>query len=122
MIRAIISSLSGGLIKSIGQELNEAYRAKLNAQNTESRIEAEKRIATLEAQKAILIAEQQHGLTRWIRPAFALIFWIYLAKVTVWDKVLGLGVTDPLSGNLEEIMMIIIGGFFLVRPFEARRF
>lgn len=121
MLKTILSWLSGGLIKSIGQELNEAYKAKLNAQNTESRIEAEKRIATLEAQKAILIAEQQHGLTRWIRPAFALIFWIYLAKVTVWDKVLGLGVTDPLGGNLEEIMMIIVGAYFLARPFEKGR-
>ncbi len=120
MIGSILSWFAGSGIAAIGKELNRAYENKLTAKNNHERIEAEKHIAVLQARQSVLIAEQGNWITRWIRPAFAAIFWVYLAKVVVWDKVLGLGTTDPLSGYLEEIMMIIIGAFFLVRPLEKR--
>ena len=54
-------------------------------------------IAEIEARKsanAIIIAEQGRWYTAIIRPLLALPVIIYLWKVIVWDKVLGLGSTD----------------------------
>ncbi len=110
--------LIGGGISAIGKQLNEAYQAKLEARNDHERIAADKWIAQLEAQQSVLLKEQSHKLTSWIRPAYAALFWVYLAKIIIYDKVLGLGVTDPLGGYLEEIMMTIIMAYFLTRPIE----
>ncbi|WP_162651311.1 hypothetical protein [Lentilitoribacter sp. Alg239-R112] len=120
MIAKILSWLAGGGIAAIGQQLNDAYSAKLNAQNNEVRIEADKRIAYLHAQQAVLIAEQGSWMTRWIRPAFAAPFVIYNGKIILWDKALGLGVTDALSSEFWQLQMIIFGAYFLTRPFEKR--
>lgn len=121
MIGRILSWLTGGGIAAIGKELNRAYDAKLKAKNNSERIEAEKQIAQLEARQAILIAEQGSWMTRWIRPAFAAPFVIYDAKVIVWDKVLKLGTTDPISPEFWQLQMIVFGAYFLTRPLEKRR-
>ena len=117
----IASWLLGGGIAAIGKQLNEAYQAKLTAQTTESKLEADKRIATLQAQQAVLIAEQGSWMTRWIRPAFAAPFVIYNFKIVVWDKVLGMGATDALSAEFWQLQMIVFGAYFLTRPLEKRR-
>lgn len=114
------SSLAGGAISSIGKQLNDAYQAKLTAQNNDARVDADKRIAALQAQQAILIAEQGNWITRWIRPAFAAPFVIYDAKIILWDKVLRLGTTDALSPEFWQLQMIVFGAYFLTRPFEKR--
>jgi hypothetical protein len=44
------------------------------------------------------------------RPLFAFAFVIYAWKVVVFDKVLGLGTTDPLSGDIAQWAMITLGG------------
>ncbi len=113
--------LVGGGISAIGGQLNKAYQAKLNAKNTTERIGADKLIARLEAQQAVLIAEQGSWMTRWIRPAFAAPFVIYNFKIVIWDKVLGLGVTDALSAEFWQLQMIVFGAYFLTRPFEKRK-
>lgn len=120
MIGAIVSWFSGGAIAAIGQQLNDAYQAKLHAQNNNVRLQAEQRIAQLHAHEAVLIAEQSSAMTRWIRPAFAAPFVIYNAKIIIWDKVLDLGTTDPLSAQFWQLQMIVFGAYFLTRPFEKR--
>ena len=121
MITTIIGWLTGGGIKAIGEQLNRAWEAKLNADTNEKKIEAEKRIAELQAQQAVLIAEQGSWMTRWIRPAFALPFIIYDFKIVVWDKVLGLGTTDGLTPEFWQLQMIVFGAYFITRPLEKRR-
>lgn len=121
MLGTILSWLAGGGIAAIGEQLNRAHEAKLKAQNDSERIDAEKRIAELTAQQAVLIAEQGSAVTRWIRPAFAAPFIIYNFKIVVWDKVLGLGTTDPLTAEFWQLQMIVFGAYFLTRPFERRR-
>lgn len=121
MLARILSWLAGGGIAAIGRELNRAYQAKLDAKNDAERIEAEKQIAQLQARQSVLIAEQGSWMTRWIRPAFALPFIIYDAKIILWDKVLGWGTTDPLSPEFWQLQMIVFGAYFLTRPFERSR-
>jgi hypothetical protein len=118
MISKILSWLSGGAINAIGKQLIHAYEIKVSAQNDQQRIEADMRIAELSAQQAVLIAEQGNWLTRWIRPAFALPFVIYINKVIVWDMVLGWGTTPPLSIQMAQLLTVIAGAYFFTRPLE----
>lgn len=118
MIAAILKWLTGGGISAIGAELRAAYEARLKAQNDHERLEADMAIAQLQARQAVLLAEQGSWATRWIRPAFALPFVIYDAKIIVWDKVLGLGSTDPLTPEFWQLQMIVFGAYFITRPFE----
>ena len=110
----LINILTG----SVADKLLEAYELKLNAKTDSDKLKANLLIARLEARQEVLIEEQKHWRTSWVRPGFALSFWIYLAKVIVWDKVLELGTTDPLSPELAEIMFVVLGAYYLARPFE----
>ena len=85
----------------------DAYKAKLAADNTQDRTAADLAAraiaAEIEARKsanAVVIAEQGHWYTAMIRPQLALPVIIYLWKVIVWDKVLGLGTTDAIGGDV----------------------
>ena len=118
MIGAILSWLTGSGIKAIGGELRAAYEAKLTAQTDAAKLAAEETIARLEAQQSILLAEQGRWLTAWVRPAIAFPFVLFLWKIIVWDKVLGYGTTDNLSPELWNLMMVVMGAYFLTRPFE----
>lgn len=114
MFATILSWLTGGGIAAIGRELNAAYQARLDAKNDAERIAAEKWIADLEARRAVIQSAQSDKAERWVRIAFAAPFVLYFWKLIIWDKVFGLGSTDPLSPMLTEAMWIVIGGFFLV--------
>ncbi|HEU5068692.1 MAG TPA: hypothetical protein VFT61_10990 [Sphingomicrobium sp.] len=61
--------------------------------------------AAIEARKqasAIIIAEQGRWYTAIIRPLLALPPVLYFWKLIVWDKVLGLGATDPITGMIAD--------------------
>lgn len=120
MLRALLGLLSGPL-SSISRDLKEAYQSKLAAQNDAERIQADERIAILEARKTSILAAQSDPIERWIRVGFAFPFVVYINKLVLWDKVLELGVTDSLSTELSHILMIVLGGYFvdtIVRRFK----
>ena len=106
---AWLASLIGGPITN---GLIECYKAKLDAANTHDRIEGE--IAARQQASAIIIAEQGRWYTAIIRPLLALPIIIYFWKVIVWDKVLDLGATDPLTGMVSDwagtIVTAYVGG------------
>lgn len=85
----------------------DAYKAKLDSQNTQGAQAVEVTRAALLAEvdarksaNAIIIAEQGRWYTAVIRPLLALPVVIYLWKVIVWDKVLGWGTTDAIAGDV----------------------
>jgi hypothetical protein len=99
------------VLGGLAGKLADAYKAKSEAQTDEARIAADVIISQLQARQAAVIAGG-----RWIAPiqaAFAGMFLIYYAKLIIWDKVLGLGVTDGLSPSLENLSMIVISFIFL---------
>jgi hypothetical protein len=117
-----LASLLGGPVIT---GLINAYKAKLNATNTQDRIAADlaaKEIeAEIEARKqasAIIIAEQGRWYTAIIRPLLALPIIIYLWKVIVWDKVLGLGTTDPITGMIADWTGMILAAYVGGRSIE----
>ena len=105
-------------LNGIAKQLRSAYEAKLKAANDSERIKADITIKQLEARQEVLLAEQKHWMTRWIRPAFAFPFVVYDFKVIVWDKVFELGSTDGLTPEFWKLQMIVFGAYFLTRPFE----
>ena len=85
----------------------DAYKAKLDSQNTQSAQAVEVARAALLAEvdarksaNAIIIAEQGRWYTAMVRPLLVLPVIIYLWKVIIWDKVLGWGTTDVIAGEV----------------------
>lgn len=112
MIKLLLSFVTGPL-SSISNDLKEAYQSKLNAKNDSERIAAEERIALLEARKTSILAAQSDPFERFVRIGFALGFLLYINKILIWDKVLALGTTDPLSADLWNLLYIVVGGYFV---------
>lgn len=108
-------------LTKIADNLIETRARRLDAKTEQERIEADVLIQQLEARQSVLIAEQGTWMTRMIRPLFALPFIIYNFKVIVYDKVLGLGITDDLSASYWQLQMVIFGAYFLTRGFEKRK-
>jgi hypothetical protein len=105
--------------------LINAYKAKLAAGNTSEKIAADLAARELaveqreaEVSTQVVIAEQGRWYTALPRPLFAFAFIIYVWKVVVWDKVLGWGSTDALTGDLGQWMMIVLTAYFGGRSLE----
>lgn len=113
MLAALAAFLAKIGIGSIASKIADAYLAKQNAATEQERIAADERIKALEARRDVMIAEAGSPLNALIRLAFALPFVVYIGKLVLWDKVLGLGSTDPLSPMLENVMWTVVGFFFL---------
>src|SRR5438105_2179843 len=99
----------------------EAYKAKLasadSADSHAADLAKAALLAEIEARKsadAIIIAEQGRWYTAIIRPLLALPVVIFMWKVIVWDKVLGLGSTDAITGDVATwsgaIVTTYVGG------------
>jgi hypothetical protein len=99
----------------------DAYKARLAAENSQDRTAADLAAKAIEAEievrksaDALIIAEQGRWYTAIIRPLLALPVVIFMWKVIVWDKVLGLGSTDALTGDVATwsgaIVTTYVGG------------
>ena len=117
MWTAILSFLGGPAING----LIGAYKAKLEAGNTEARIAADlaaKELALETRERELAVAQNIADEGRWWTAAPRAIacwaFAIFIVKCVVWDKVLGLGSTDPLTGDLQVwagwLMALWFGG------------
>lgn len=119
---AIIGQIIGGpVIKG----LLDAYRAKLDAANTRdaqavdlAKKEIEAEIAARAEANKVIIAEQGRWYTACIRPLFAFPLIVYFWKIILWDKILGWGSTDPLTGLVGEWAGLIILAYFGGRSIE----
>lgn len=115
----LASFLSGPLL---GKAL-DAYKAKLAAGNTSEGVAADL------ASKEILLQQREYELQtqyriaeigHWYEPdkimGYAVA--VYVAKLLIYDKVLGLGRTDPLNGWIETTANLIVAFYFAKRGFE----
>ena len=106
MIRSVISALTG----DIGRSLAAAYQAKHDAKTEQARVAAEVDIARLETRQANRALGGR--LTAWVQALWAAPFVLYTWKLLVWDKVLGWGVTDPLSPSLADLQLRVVVFYF----------
>jgi len=115
---SFLASFLGGPVVN---GLIDAYKARLAATNTTDRLAAELAAKEIEAEiesrkaaQAIIIAEQGTWFTRAPRAIVQWSFAVFVAKVVVYDKVLALGSTDPLNGDIASwagmVMVMWFGG------------
>ena len=119
MWMAIISFLGGPVIKG----LIDAYNLKLKAANADAKIAADLAAAEIAAQQSEIQAQTQLKIAEighhWeVEKLFAYVTLLYYGKLLLWDKVLGLGSTDPLTGWALWAANLIIGFYFVKRGFE----
>src|SRR5262245_28659830 len=121
MLQWILSVLSAPVFNSIV----DVYKAKLASANERDRLAVDLAVKEIEAEIAsraeaskIIIAEQGRWWTSMIRPLAALPVVIFIWKVIVWDKVLGWGTTDPLTGDVGTWAGVIVTTYFGGRTIE----
>jgi len=125
MFATVLSWLGNVLGGPFAKAAVDAYRAKLTAENASEKIAAdlaERELSVEQRERElatqVVIAEQGRWYTALPRPLFASAFIIYVWKVVVWDKVLGWGTTDPLSGDISQWAMIVLTAYFGGRSLE----
>jgi len=125
MLSAFLGWLGNLLGGPFARAAVDAYRAKLAAENNSEKIAADLAARELaveqrerELANAMVLAEQGRWYTAVPRPLFAIAFIIYVWKVVVWDKVLGLGATDALTGDVSQWATIVLTAYFGGRSLE----
>jgi len=114
---AIKTALTGPIV----QGAVDGYKSKLAAGNDQERIAADlaaRELAVEQRERELAVQQNIADEGRWWTAAPRAIacwaFAIFIAKCVVWDKVLGLGSTDPLTGSLDTwagwLMALRFGG------------
>jgi len=119
MWMTIISFLGGPVVKA----LIDAYSAKLKAENADTKTAADlagSEIAAQTAETKAILQFRTAELGYWYEPdkLIGYCVTIYFAKLLVWDKVLGLGSTDPLAGFAAITANLVVSFYFAKRGFE----
>jgi hypothetical protein len=125
MLATLLGCLGNLLGGPFAKAAVNAYRAKLTSDNTADKIAADLAARELQVEQRerelaaqIVAAEQGKWYTALPRPLFAYAFVIYAWKVVVIDKVLGVGATDPLSGDIGQWATIVLTAYFGGRSLE----
>jgi hypothetical protein len=117
----LLKWLAGVFAGPVLDDLLKGYQAKLAAGNTSERIAADlaaRELAVEQRERELAVQQNIADEGRWWTAAPRAIacwaFAIFIAKCVVWDKVFGLGSTDPLTGSLDTwagwLMALWFGG------------
>ena len=121
----LLKLFTGPVLNAITGPIVEAYKAKLGAENNQDGEIVELASKAIDAEidarreaSKILIAEQGRWWTAAPRAITCWSFAIFVAKVVVWDKVLGLGSTDALTGDVSGWAGMVMVTWFGGRSLE----
>jgi hypothetical protein len=119
MWMTLLSFIGGPVVSG----LINAYKAKLAAGNTSEKIASETTSAEIAAQVSETNAILQYRtaeIGHWYEPDKLMGYFVaaYFGKLLVWDKVLGLGVTDGLTGFAATTANLVVAMYFGKRGFE----
>lgn len=106
-------------VTSITSAIANEKIAGINATTEQDRIASAERVASLQAQRDALIAESSRSkFPIYIQSFIALGPAVFLNKIFIYDKVLKLGSTDALDPNLWNVVMVVLGFYFLSQVFR----
>lgn len=119
MWQAIIGFIGGPVIKG----LLDAYNAHLTATTTDKQTAADlagKEIAAQVSETNAIMQYRIAEIGHWYEPDKLMGYFVaaYFGKLLVWDKVLGLGSTDPLAGFAATTSNLVVSFYFAKRGFE----
>lgn len=104
-------------INGITNAIANTQIAKVNATTEQDRIAAQATIDTLNARRDVMIAESgRSSINAIIRSFIGIPVAVLLTKILVWDKAFGdytFGHTDALDPNLWNVVMAVVGFYFL---------
>lgn len=122
-VTAIFTWLASLVTGPLLNKALDAYKAKLSAGNDADKIAADLATRELAVQQREAELQTQYriaSLGRWYEPdklmGYAVA--VYVGKLLIYDKVLGLGSTDPLGGWIETTANLIVAFYFAKRGFE----
>lgn len=122
-VSAIFTWLASLITGPLLNKALDAYKAKLSAGNDADKIAADLATRELAVQQRETELQTQYriaSLGRWYEPdklmGYAVA--VYVGKLLIYDKVLGLGSTDPLGGWIETTANLIVAFYFAKRGFE----
>src|SRR4051812_8701012 len=101
-------------LANIASEIAKYKISAVNAVTDQERIAAQERVASLEAQRDVLLKGSR--LDTFVRTLIAIGPAAFLTKIFLWDKVLGnitQGRTDELTDHLWYIVMVVVGFYFI---------
>lgn len=98
-------------LASLKDGLLAAQRQYLDAKNDAERLKAEESIALFKGQIELAVAASQHDKWYSVRSLIGYCVTLLVAKLLVWDTVLGLGVT-PNPGQLVMWITVTVIGFY----------
>lgn len=119
MWMAILSFLGGPVIKG----LIDAYNMHLQTMTQDKTIAADlagKEIAAQVAESNAILQYRTAEIGHWYEPDKLMGYFVavYFGKLLIWDKVLGLGSTDPLAGFASVTANLVVSFYFAKRGFE----
>jgi hypothetical protein len=116
---SIMSFIGGPVISGLISAYREHLKATTTDKQTASNLAGQEIAAqTSETQAITSLKVAQIGHTWEVEKLFAYVTLFYYAKLLIWDKVLGLGSTDPLTGWVLWAANLVIGFYFTKRTAE----
>lgn len=85
----------------------------LGVKTVQAKTASDQAINQINAQAGVQEAEGHSPINAITRALYAVPFALYYAKVIIVDKLLGWGVTDPLSPHLTTVSLVVLGFYFL---------
>jgi hypothetical protein len=121
LLAPLLSSVFGSAFSSIA----DAYKARLAAANTQDKMAADLAVEEIKAQiaanaEATKVMALENGRW-WTWMPRALVQWsfaLYVTKCVVFDKLLSLGSTDPLNGDISSWAGMVMAMWFGGRTIE----
>jgi len=119
MWMALMSFIGGPVIKG----LIDAYNLHLQAETADAKTAADlagKEIAAQVSETNAIMQYRIAEIGHWWEPDKLMGYFVaaYFGKLLVWDKVLGLGVTDALAGWAATTANLVVSFYFARRGFE----
>ncbi|CAA2140426.1 hypothetical protein [Hyphomicrobium sp. ghe19] len=108
----LFSLLTGGLLNSFIAPLERAYQAKLAAMTNKDKLAADQAVKFYEGQIALATTAAQYDKWWSTRELIGKCALLYVAKIVVWDTVLGWGITPDPGPQVSGIVMMVIGFYF----------
>jgi hypothetical protein len=116
---SIMSFIGGPVISGLISAYREHLKATTTDKQTASNLAGQEIAAqTSETQAITSLKVAQIGHPWEVEKLFAYVTLFYYAKLLIWDKVLGLGSTDPLTGWVLWAANLVIGFYFTKRTAE----
>lgn len=130
MLRAILDWLGGGVIKQFTGPLLDAYKARLEAQNDQQRLDADLTISRIEASRDIAVAEAGRAWSatsvgRWLIVVPFGLWWSAIYLVQIVNPWFGLDlVVIDVPARIHDMALVLVPAIVIADAgaFAARRF